>query len=87
MIVAAHKQKTMSDLFVIYSQSIHYPEETSTDRLYLGLKPRLHYNVLGTTCAWNGATFFRHGTARLSPCHTAHDNDTKKIVRLFYIDR
>ena len=28
-------------------------------------KPRLHYNVLDTDCAWNGATFFRHGPARL----------------------
>ena len=28
-------------------------------------KPRLHYNVLGAACAWNGATFFRHSTASL----------------------
>ena len=37
----------------------------------VAIKPCLHYNVLGTACAWNGATFFRHGTAclHLSFCH------------------
>ena len=34
--VAGHKQETMSDLFV--SITIHYPEETSTDRFHVTSK-------------------------------------------------
>ena len=33
-------------------------------------------NVLGTACAWNGTTFFRHGTARL---HLSFCRDGLKI--------
>ena len=40
------------------------------------LKPRLHYDVLGTACAWNGATFFGHGIARL---HLSFCRDGLKI--------
>ena len=36
-------------------------------------------NVLGTACAWNGATFFCHGTARQS-VYTCVKADTARVI-------
>ena len=34
----------------------------------LAISPRLHYNVLGTACVWNGATFFSARHCQNLPC-------------------
>ena len=57
----AMDKRLPSVLSIVKGICRHRVEQRQTN----AYKPRLHYNVLGTACAWNGATFFRHGTARL----------------------
>ena len=47
----------------LYSDFHHGRNVKKGNAKILRKVPCLHYNVLGTACAWNGATFFRHGTA------------------------